>query len=191
MRLQEINRLSRSHAPRTNAAGLYILQLLAGTVGAWLCATLFGAWLYFFISIPTGWKLPPASQDRLLLALTGIVAIALGYLINKRLRQRAGSWVWVLPLAWLVASIGDELRGMFHDPRAYSLAQPPSLHRALLAIWADYFLGNPLHGLVSEGLGMIATAAFASSAAYSAGAWMAMRSRSGGPTKHGSVAKDI
>jgi hypothetical protein len=97
----------------------------------------------------------------------------LGFLVNRRMRNRSACWAWPLSTAWLAYGIWDECRA-YRFPAWF----PPKgdfVHRA----WHMFFTSP--HDADAWGGSSLALLVFTmpalGSVAYSLGAWVALRSR--------------
>ncbi len=95
--------------------------------------------------------------------------LVLGLVVNRRTRNPLACWVWLIAVAWLAYGILDSLRG--YDPRFYQgCSARENVVNAFFVLNA-YRCGGGSSTLE----GLIFTTPAVCSAAYSVGAWIALR----------------
>jgi hypothetical protein len=99
-----------------------------------------------------------------------IPPFVIGWIVNKKLKNRWLCWVWILPFMWLLYGIWD-LYGIYHSNPWYPLNKGTFGHM----MWRHFFANegesdSPLTFLVFSSPALAAVA-------FSVGAWIALGGR--------------
>lgn len=69
--------------------------------------------------------------------LLSLPAVAIGWIVNKKLKSRWLCWVWILPFIWLLYGIWDSY-SIYHSNPWYPLNKGTFGHM----VWRDFFVSE-------------------------------------------------
>lgn len=138
---------------------VYLLHVAVSTVGVFLCSMVVGAVLEQTSTSRLGdliFTRPPYIG-------VAVLGLLIGFLMNRRLHSVSAAWVWIFPFFVFLTEILPELRmGDFSGV-------------------INYLLARGCGGCMDQ---LLIISPFVGSAAYSLGAWAALREVSAGPSLH-------